>query len=351
MAELGLQRVPVLGRLAAGAAGRRAARPNQAGLDFYGRLVDELLAARHRALASRSTTGTCRRRSRTPAAGRPATPRAGSPTTPAWCTDALGDRVTLLDHASTSRGARRSSATAPACTRPAAPTGARRSRAAHHLLLAHGLAVQAIRAARTGSRGRHHRSTSTPVSAATDVHGGPGRRAPHRRPAEPLVPRPVLDGRYPEDVLADLRRRRRARPSCRTATWTSSARRSTSSGVNYYTRHTVVGGRAAADRRRATDATPAASRSSSPRRPAAHRHGLGGRPRRACTRCCAACTSRLRRRCRSTSPRTAPPTRRGRPTGAVHDAERIAYLRRPPAGRATARSRPACRCAATSSGR
>ena len=47
-------------------AGRRRTR---AGLDFYDRLVDGLLAARHRAHASRSTTGTCRRRWRTAAAG------------------------------------------------------------------------------------------------------------------------------------------------------------------------------------------------------------------------------------------------------------------------------------------
>ena len=42
---------------------------------------------------SRSTTGTCRRRSRTPAAGRRATPPTGSPSTPRWSHDALGDRV------------------------------------------------------------------------------------------------------------------------------------------------------------------------------------------------------------------------------------------------------------------
>ena len=50
-------------------------KPNPKGLDFYDRLVDELLDERHRAVTRRCIIGTCRRRSRTgSAAGNPATP-------------------------------------------------------------------------------------------------------------------------------------------------------------------------------------------------------------------------------------------------------------------------------------
>ena len=56
-------------------------KPNPKGLDFYSRLVDSLLAPRFGPLR-RSTTGTCRRRSKTRAAGPIAIPRSASPTTP-----------------------------------------------------------------------------------------------------------------------------------------------------------------------------------------------------------------------------------------------------------------------------
>ena len=89
---------------------------------------------------SRSTTGTCRRRWRTAAAGPTATPPTTSPTTPPPRSARLGDRVPHLDHAQRAvvlgvprlrqRRAR---------ARPAGPGGAP-SAAAHHLLLAHGLA-------------------------------------------------------------------------------------------------------------------------------------------------------------------------------------------------------------------
>ncbi len=53
----------------------------EAGLDFYSRLTDELLNAGIDR-GSRCTTGTCRRRCRTRAAGRTVTPRTGSPSSP-----------------------------------------------------------------------------------------------------------------------------------------------------------------------------------------------------------------------------------------------------------------------------
>ncbi len=56
---------------------------NQAGLDFYKRLTDQLLDA---GIAPALTlyTGTCRSRCRTPGAGRTATPPTVSPSTPGW---------------------------------------------------------------------------------------------------------------------------------------------------------------------------------------------------------------------------------------------------------------------------
>ena len=168
-------------------------------------------AARARASrpGSRSTTGTCRRRSRTPAAGRPATPPRASPSTPQVAAAALGDRVDALDHRSTSPGARRSSATARASTRRAAPSPAPRSRPATTCCSATAWRVAgAPRRRRPAARVGHH---PQPL---------PGRRRPtrrrptsdaarrYRRAAQPAVPRPAAArAATPADVLSDLRGR------------------------------------------------------------------------------------------------------------------------------------------------
>ena len=81
-------------------------RVNEAGLDFYDRLVDELLANGIAAVRRRSTTGTCRRRSRTRAAGRRARPPRRSSSTPRPSPTRLGDRVNALDHAQRAVGRR-----------------------------------------------------------------------------------------------------------------------------------------------------------------------------------------------------------------------------------------------------
>ena len=107
---------------------------------------------------------------------------------------------------STSRGARRCSATPPACTRPAAPSPAAAVAAAHHLLLGHGLAVDALR----GRRARTRRSRITlnpyPVVAAgpTDADRDAARRVDGV--ANRLWYDAVLRGRYPDDVLDDFAR-------------------------------------------------------------------------------------------------------------------------------------------------
>ena len=64
-----------------------------AGLDFYRRLVDALLDARHHARRSPSTTGTCRRSWRTPAAGPARDTAERFAEYAAIVAGALGDRV------------------------------------------------------------------------------------------------------------------------------------------------------------------------------------------------------------------------------------------------------------------
>ena len=73
MKDMGVTGLPLLDRLAAHLPGRCRAAESQ-GLDFYSRLVDELLEAAS-SRSRRSITGTCRRRCRTRAAGSRATPR------------------------------------------------------------------------------------------------------------------------------------------------------------------------------------------------------------------------------------------------------------------------------------
>ena len=211
-AELGLARVPVLGRVAARPARPGAAGVNPAGLDFYrpaGRRVCRRTASSR---SPRSTTGTCRRRSRTRAAGATATrrdrfadyARGRSPTR-------LGDRrrrtwITLNEPLVLRRG----SATAPARTPPGSTDQRRRAR---------GVAPPAAR--RTGScragrvraapgrTGRHRAQRCAPCRPADpedpdDVDAA----RPHRRPAQPALPRPGAAGAATRaDVLARLRRR------------------------------------------------------------------------------------------------------------------------------------------------
>ena len=141
------------------------------------RLVDELLAAGIRPVGHAVPLGPA------PGAGGRGRlagarhRRRASPSTPRSSTTRLGDRVATGPR-STSRGARRSSATPPGTTRRAASDdGGVRSRAAHHLLLGHGLAVPAIRAAAARPRVRHH---AQPLPAST------------RRPTAPRTsPRPA----------------------------------------------------------------------------------------------------------------------------------------------------------------
>ena len=189
---------------------------------------------------SRSTTGTCRRSSRTPAAGRRATPR---------------DAVRRVRRAGRRR-ARRPGAhlddaqravvlgvprlRRPACTRPGAPTPAAALAAVHHLLLAHGLG-------RAGAAGRCRRAPSCRVTL--NLARGPAAAATDRRRrtrsggstalANRVFLDPMLRGRVPGRRARRHRRRHRLVVRARRRPRRSSRRRSTCS-ASTTTRRTLV---------------------------------------------------------------------------------------------------------------
>ena len=241
MRELGLGAYRLLGRLAADPADRQ--RPGQA------------------ARASTSTTGSstgcsaqgitpwvdalplgpARRRSRTPAAGRRATPPTGSPSTPAIVADALGDRVkhwiTLNEPWCSAFLGYGSGMHAPGRADDADAVAA-----AHHLLLGHGLAVEALRAAAPDAQVGITLNLY-PVTPADDA---PGVGDAARR-IDGLQNRwfldPVLRGAYPADVRRGPRRALTDLAASATATSAMIAAPLDFLGVNYYTRHVVRPGR------------------------------------------------------------------------------------------------------------
>ena len=243
MRTLGLQRLPVLGRLAAGPAGRRGRQPGRPRLLRPARRR----AARpgHRRPGRRSTTGTCRRRWRTPAAGRSATPPSASPSTPR-SSPRRSATGSALDHAERavvlgvprlraaaararpSRAGRRGRGRPP----PAARATASRS--------------QALRAAVPDAAGRHH-AEPLPRRPRSTTRAATRRRAADRRPAEPSSST-RCSGSYPDDVLRTWRRP--------TAAFVRDGDLATDRapldflGVNYYTRHVVGAGPVPGQRRR-----------------------------------------------------------------------------------------------------
>ena len=72
----------------------------------------------------------------------------------------------------------------------AARDAGRRGAAAHHLLLGHGLAVAGDARRRRRTRRSASRSTSTRSRRPTDAPGGRRRGPPHRRAGQPVLPRP-----------------------------------------------------------------------------------------------------------------------------------------------------------------
>ena len=197
--------------------------------------------------------------------------------------------------------------------------------AVHHLLLGHGLATQRMREAAGDQpdRVRHH---------AEPGHGDPGdrqRRRPRRGPprrrrwAPGIYLDPLVHGRYPADVVADLAAAGHRRCPSRTATSRSSRPRSTCSASTTTSAQSFSG----VDEDGNDRATPTAARSARrrPDRPPITAMGWEIVPEGFTE-----LLVRLSRDypgCRSSSPRTAPPsTTSPTTTGFVRDDDRVAYL-------------------------
>ena len=302
--------------------------------------------------SSRSTTGTSPRPSRTPAGGPPATPPSRFADYAAVVADALGDRVrrwtTVNEPWCVSMLGYAAGIHAPGRTDPGAAVAA-----AHHLLLGHGLAVDALRAgAATRPRGRRDRHHAQPL---------PGRRPPPTtsddldaaRRIDGIANRlwydPVLRGRYPDDVLDDLAAGQRPRPHPRRRPGPDRppdrrARRSTTTGAT--TCATSPGPRPRRRRGRGRPTSPSPTPGHTPHRPTAGRSNPT-----ACTRRCV----RARRRLRPAAPlhpreRRRVPRHRRRPT-AWSTTPTAVPTSTPTCGPATTPSPPASTCAATSCGR
>ena len=323
---------------------------------------------------SRSTTGTCRRRSRSAAAGPTATPRTGSATTP---------RPSTTRSATGSRTGRRFNEPlcssfigytggehAPGLTDPAAGLAA-----VHHQHLAHGLAVRGAAEPRTAEhRARHHAQPHERDAGRPDRPGRPRRGPPHRRAVEPDLPRAAparrLPGRPPRRTSRDLRPRA-------TSIHDGDLEQIIAApidflGVNHYHDDNVSGIRcppgtpplAEADRPKpgARRRSPAASTSPSPRAACRAPRWTGRCTPTGCARCSCALGTRV--------PAPCPPlyvTENGAAydddvvtaDGAVHDPERTAVPRSPTStrsvdahrrGRRRARLLRTGRCSTTSSG-
>ena len=146
------------------------------------------------AVLRRSTTGISPRCCRTAAAGRRARRRTRSPSSPSVVGERLGDRVTdwftvneplcsaWIGHleGTMAPGIKDLSLAVPA---------------SHHLLLGHGLATAALRAAAPGAGAHRRGPESQPVRAGERHRRRRRGRAAGRRPHQPLVARPALRAR------------------------------------------------------------------------------------------------------------------------------------------------------------
>ena len=147
---------------------------------------------------------------------------------------------------------------------------------AHHLLLSHGRAVEVLRRESPNSQVGITLNLDNPY-AATRLRRRHCRCALGRRAAQPVVPRPDLQGRIPRGHARGVGRdhaggaRRRPRGD---------------RGADRLPRCQQLH---VAARRRRRERRPLADRAPQGRRP--DRHGVGGRARRACTTCSSASTT------------------------------------------------------------
>ena len=298
------------------AAGRRTS----AGPRLLRRLVDELLGQRHRAVGDALPLGPAAGaggRRRLAGAGRP---RTGSPSYADLDGAPRSATGSSTGPRSTSRGARRSSATAPAAARPGPARAGRRR----------GRRPPPAARPRPGRRGAS-------AAAAPDAQVGitlnlypvtPGRR-PSRRPRRgPPGRRAAQPARSSTRCCRGELPRRRPWPTSAAVTGFDFVRDGDLAtiaapldllGVNYYTRLRRQHLAPMPGARRRSHAVPPAGR-------LAPAMGWERRPRRA-RRAAAPGDRATTADSRSTSPRTAPPsTTRSTDDGDVHDADRMAYL-------------------------
>ena len=230
MARPRRRRLPLLDRLAADPADRARAGQRRRGWRFYDRLVDALLeagiAADGDALPLGPAAGAGGRR----AAGSAATPPRASASTPALVGRAPRRPGRRTGARSTSRTWSPCSATRMGAHAPGQALMLRRAaRSAHHLLLGHGLAVQALRGG--GRPADRHRQQPRPGAgrpataeddrAAADLYDTllePALRRPGAARPLPggLGPTLMPRRRWPSDLAADL-----ASPSTSTASTTT----------------------------------------------------------------------------------------------------------------------------------
>ena len=191
----GRGRLPLLGLVAAGAAGGPGpGEPEGPGvLRPAGRRAAGGAASRR---WPRSTTGTCRSRSRTPAAGwnRDTAERFGGVRRPGRRSARRPGRA--VGHRSTNRTWPPCSATPSASTRPGSGCCSTRFPVAHHLLLGHGRAVAALRAA--GAKAIGAATNHSPAWPATDTEADRQAAGLYDTLWNRLFADPVLLGSYPE---------------------------------------------------------------------------------------------------------------------------------------------------------
>ena len=205
-------------------------RANQAGLDFYRRLLTALHEKRHHAQRHPVPLGTCPRTFRV--AGCTGTPPTALPTT-RWGWRANSVTCCPAWPRSTNPGAAPSWATTSACSHPGVQDRPSSLLAAHHLMLAHGLGLQAWRSMRRDTQlgiVLNPELCDAASDAPQDVgRGAHGRTRTQRRLLQPAV-QPRVAGRDP----GTDRPAGRASPS--PATLAICAQPLDFIGLNYYTR-------------------------------------------------------------------------------------------------------------------
>ena len=331
------RRLPLLDRLAARPA-RRPGRVNQAGLDFYDRLVDELLASGIRPFVDALPLGPAAGARGRAAAGRRARPPRRSSSYAEAVAGAARRPRRRTGSRTTSRGSSSWLGYGWGVHAPGRTSDADALAAAHHLLLSHGWAVRCCAAPCPSARGRHH---AQPAPTST-----PATRLAERRDAARARRRQLATAGSSTRCSAA-----RTRPTCSSASTAARRRarrrpRGDRRADRLPRRQLLLAPRRRGRARTATAATrcaiPDADRTptwAGRSTPTASTTLLARVARR--LRAAGDLRHRERRRVR----------RRAGHDGRVRDPERAGVPRGAPRRRRRARSQAACRCAATSSGR